>query len=161
MSAGATHQRLAPLQVAWRLVAVAAALTVLVVGQVQDTNDLFPFGSLSQYATARDPDGTVRSVYVLADTTAGERVGVSLSATGVGVGRAEIENQLARLIADPSLLEGLADAHAGLHPDDPRYTALYLMRKTTQLSGGRPTGDVATEELARWTVRTAAAEPGP
>ncbi len=160
MSAGATDQRLRPWGATWRLAVVAVALAVLVVGQVEDTNDLFPFGSLSQYATARDPDGTVRSVYVLADTTAQEQVRVPLSATGVGVGRAEIENQLGRVVADPSLLQGLADAHAGLHPDEPRYTALYLMRDTSQLSRGRPTGEVSTEELARWTVTTDTDEAG-
>ena len=150
---GGTTVRLGPLGVTWRLAAVAAALSMLVVGQVQDNNDLFPFGSLSQYATARDPDGTVNSVYVLADTADGEQVRVPLNPTGVGVGRAEIENQLDRVLADPSLLQALADAHAGLHPDEAPYTLLYLMRDTHQLDDGRPTGEVSTTELATWTVR--------
>lgn len=153
MSGAGTVDRLGPLALSWRLTAAALALGLLVVGQLTDDNDLFPFGSLSQYATARDPNGSVRSVYVLADTTSGERVRVPLNPTGVGVGRAEIENQLGRVLADPSLLEALADAHAGLHPDEPRYTELLLMRDTRRLVDGRPADGVATEELTRWTVR--------
>jgi hypothetical protein len=153
MTGGATVKRLGPLSVTWRLAAVAAALAMLVVGQVQDNNDLFPFGSLSQYATARDPNSPVNSVYVLADTAHGEQVRVPLNPTGVGVGRAEIENQLDRVLADPSLLQALADAHAGLHPDQSPYTELYLMRDSYQLVNGRPTGEVSTTELATWTVR--------
>lgn len=154
MSGGATvRRRLGPLGVTWRLVAVAVALTLLVIGQVDDTNDLFPFGSLSQYASARDPNGTVRSHYVLADTADGDQVRVPLNPTGVGVGRAEIENQLGRILADPSLLDALADAHSGLHPEQSPYTELYLMRDTRQLADGRPTDGVLTEELATWTVR--------
>jgi hypothetical protein len=51
------------------------------------------------------------------------------------------------------LLQALADAHAGLHPDQSPYTQLYLMRDSYQLEDGRPTGEVSTTELARWTVR--------
>lgn len=146
--------RLGRAALAWRLVAVVLALTVLTVGQVTDDNDLFPLGSLSQYATARDPNGTVASAYVLADTTAGTTVKVPLTPTGVGVGRAEIENQLPRIVAEPRLLQALADAHAGLHPDEPRYTRLVLYRTVSQLRDGRATGEVTETELTRWDVPT-------
>jgi len=155
---GGAVLRLGPLGIAWRLSAVAVALVLLGIGQVTDDNDLFPFGSLSQYATARDPNGTVRSVYLLADTTdtdaaTGEQVRVPLDPRGVGVGRAEIENQLDRILAEPSLLQAIADAHAGLHPQEPRYRVLYLMRDTSQLQDGRPSGERSTTELTRWVVR--------
>ncbi len=154
---GVAGLRLGPLSIAWRLSATAAALVLLAIGQLTDTNDLFPFGSLSQYATARDPNGTVRSAYLLADTdnssSTGEQVRVPLDPRGVGVGRAEIENQLDRILAEPSLLQAIADAHAGLHPQEPRYRVLYLMRDTSQLEDGRPTGERSTEELTRWIVR--------
>ncbi len=144
--------RLGRVAVTWRLTAVALCLAVLTVGQLTDDNDLFPLGSLSQYATARDPNGTVNSAYVLADTTAGTTVRVPLTPRGVGVGRAEIENQIDRILADPSLLEALADAHAGLHPQEPRYTRLVLFRTVSQLRDGRATGEVFETELTRWDV---------
>lgn len=148
-------RRLGRVAVTWRLVAVALCLGVLTVGQLTDDNDLFPLGSLSQYATARDPNGTVSSAYVLADTTAGTTVQVPLTPRGVGVGRAEIENQVDRVVADPALLQALADAHAGLHPGEPRYTRLVLYRTVSQLRDGRATGEVSETELTRWDVPAA------
>jgi len=145
-------QRLRRVSVTWRLVAVALCLAVLTVGQLTDDNDLFPLGSLSQYATARDPNGTVASAYVEADTVAGTTVRVPLDPRGVGVGRAEIENQVDRIVAEPALLQSLADAHAGLHPDEPRYTRLVLYRTVSQLRDGRATGEVTVTELARWDI---------
>lgn len=145
-------RRLGRVAVTWRVTAVALCLAVLTLGQLTDDNDLFPLGSLSQYATARDPNGTVNSAYVLADTTDGTTVLVPLTPTGVGVGRAEIENQIPRIVADPSLLGALADAHAGLHPDEPRYTRLVLFRTVAQLRDGRATGEVTETELTSWDV---------
>jgi hypothetical protein len=137
----------------WRLAVVAAALSVLATAAFVDTDDYFPLGRLSQYASAQDRDGTVRSVYILADTAAGEQVRVPLNPTGVGVGRAEIEGQLGRIIDDPSLLQAIANAWEALHPDQPQYRTLYLMRDTYHLVAGSPSGRRATEELTRWRVQ--------
>ena len=136
-----------------RLVALAAALAVLAAGQVLDTNDWFPLGSLSQYATARDMDGTVLSVYLEADTVDGRRIGVPLDAREVGVGRAEIEGQLSRIVDDPSLLQALADARAELRPGRPPMRTLHLMRSERQLRDGVEVGSPSVEELATWQVR--------
>jgi hypothetical protein len=38
----------------------AIALVILTCGQLLNTNDFFPLGSLTQYATAKDLDGTVK-----------------------------------------------------------------------------------------------------
>ncbi|PSK98300.1 hypothetical protein CLV30_12086 [Haloactinopolyspora alba] len=137
----------------WRLGATAVALTILTLGQLQDTNDYFPLGSLSQYATPRDMDGTIRSTYILADTVSGDQVRVPLNKDGVGVGRADIESQMDRILDDPSLLQGLADAWSELHPEADQYTALYVMRDTYQLEDGIQQGEATTEELTMWEVR--------
>jgi hypothetical protein len=137
----------------WRLAVVAACLGVLVSAQFIDTDDYFPLGRLSQYASAHSENGTVRSVYILADTSDGDRVTVPLHATGVGIGRAEIEGQLGRIIDDSSLLQAIASAWAELHPDRPQYETLYLMRDIYHLVDRRPSGERETVELARWTVR--------
>lgn len=136
----------------WRLVAVAAALGILATAQVVDTNDWFPFGSLSQYATARDLNGSVSSISIEAVDASGATLRVPLNQTGVGIGRAEIEGQLGRILDDPALLQSVADAHAALHPDEPAYRELTVVRTTRDLADGRPVGDPTRKELVTWTV---------
>lgn len=137
-----------------RSVGAAAALVLLGTGQALDSNDLFPFGTLSQYATARDMNGTIRSVYLTADTAQDEEVPIRLSQFDVGVGRAEIEGQLTRIVNDPSLLQSLADAYSAMHPDRPELLELQLMRSTRQLQDGYVVGEPELEQLATWTVQT-------
>lgn len=144
--------KLSAQSVAWRLIVVALCLIVLTVAQLTDTDDFFPLSRLSQYAFAPGPDGVVKSTYITADTTDGEQVRVPLNATGVGIGRAEVEGQLARIIDDPSLLQAIANAWAQLHPDQPQYERLYLKRDIYQLVDGKPTGGRETLELAVWEV---------
>lgn len=122
-------------------------------GQVRPTNDYFPLGSLSQYAAGRDPNGTVQKTYLVANTTSGERVRVPLSKDGVGLQRAEIEGHLRRILDDPSLLQGIANGWARLHPDKERYTRVSLMLDMYRLVDGRPSGKISTRQLATWEVR--------
>jgi len=131
-----------------------AGIAALVHGTLADSDDYFPFGSMAQYASAHDLDSQVRSVYMLADTDSGrERVPVALHATGTGIGRAEVEGQLGRILADPSLLHPIPDAYRALHPDRYQYSSLYLIRDTYQLRDGYQAGPPATELLAEWAVR--------
>lgn len=138
--------------VAWRLTAAVAALVVLVSSQFLKSNDFFPLGSLSQYAQGSDPNRPVRSTNMRATTTEGTEIGVPLNATGVGVGRAEIEGQLQRIIDDPSLLEGIARAYSGLHPDAPALVEIEMFRTSSELKDGKPTGESTEEVLTTWTV---------
>jgi hypothetical protein len=144
--------RLSAISVAWRLIVVVVCLVVLTFAQLTDTDDFFPLSRLSQYALAPGRDGVVKSTYILADNTEGEQVRVPLNATGVGIGRAEIEGQLGRIIDDPSLLQAIANAWAELHPDQPQYQRLFLKRDIYQLVDGRPAGGRETIELAVWEV---------
>lgn len=146
-------RRVSRLGISWRLTLTALALAVLTLGQLHDTNDYFPLGSLSQYATPRDMDGTVGSTYVVADTVRGDRVRVPLNPEGVGVGRADIEAQLGRIVDDPSLLQALANAWAELHPEADQYARLTVMRDTYQLVDGRQDGEPSTEVLTTWEVQ--------
>jgi hypothetical protein len=152
-AAGATRT-LSRASTLWRVIAAFAGIAALIHGTLADSDDYFPFGSMAQYATAHDLDAKVRSTYVLADTESGrQRVRIPLNATGTGIGRAEVEGQLDRILADPSLLQTIADAYEAIHPDRDQYTALYLMRDTYQLRDGYQTGPPVTVELARWTVQ--------
>jgi|SRR5918994_1478457 hypothetical protein len=139
---------------AWRIGLALAGIAALAHGTLRDSDDYFPFGSMAQYASAHDLDSEVRSVYMLADTEGGQlRVRVPLDATGTGIGRAEVEGQLDRILDDPSLLQTIADAYEVIHPQRDHYTTLYLMRDTYQLRNGYRTGAPVTEELTTWVVQ--------
>jgi hypothetical protein len=137
----------------WRFGAVVIFLGLLAAGTYSNTDDSFPFGPMAQYSTSPDLDAEINSAYVLADTTDGRRVRVPLNATGTGIGRAEVEGQLGRIIENPELLQAIANAYAKLHPDRPQYTRLYLMQDTTDLEGGKAAGPPVTRQLAQWEVR--------
>ncbi|GMA30352.1 hypothetical protein [Litorihabitans aurantiacus] len=146
--------RLRRRSIAWRLTATALALGVLVAGQVNDTDDYFPLGSLSQYGAPKDLNGSVRSVYLeglLPGET--EPVGIGLSHASTGVARGEIEGQLGRFVDDPSLLQSLADAYAQLRPERAQPEVLYLRRSVTQLEDGRAVGEPEILTLAEWEVQ--------
>jgi hypothetical protein len=133
-----------------RLVSTVAVLGVLAYGQVVDTNDWFPFGSLSQYATARDMNGTVNSIFLLADTDQEQGKFISANMNVIGVGRAEIEGQLNRLLAHPELMQAFIDSYARLNPDKPPIRTIYLKRSTQQLVDGYVVGEKQYTELLRW-----------
>lgn len=145
-----TGGTLAPISRFWRVSVATAGLAILGVAQVVDTNDWFPLGSLSQYGAAKDPNGSVVSFHVEALTTTGERIPVRLTPNGVGVGRSEVESQVARIRADPSVLQGIVDAHAGLHPSQPAFVQVYLMREQRQLRDGRAVGEPTVREVVAW-----------
>jgi hypothetical protein len=147
----------------WRIVVALAALAVLVVAQLLpasrvNTNDWFPLGSLSQYAFATNPNGTVKSASVIGVTADGDEVKVWLDQMGIGVGRAEIEAQLPRIEADPSLLQGVARAYAWRYPNRPPLVEVRLEQTTTHLKDGKPDGPSTTAVLATWDVP---GEPAP
>lgn len=144
--------RLSRASTAWRLVAVVAVLVALGIGTYRNTDDAFPFGPLAQFATSPDPNGRIRSAYVLADTADGRTVRVPLDPLGTGIGRAEVEGQIARFQEDPALLQVIADAYHRMHPDGEEYVRLYLMRDVRQMKDAEPVGEPETTVLAEWTV---------
>ena len=152
MTETGTPVRLTRAGLGWRLTATVLALAALGYGTVHGTDDDFPFGPMVQFAFYVDPDGEIRSTFMEADTTAGDRVQVRLSAQGVGIARAEIEGELTKIQRDPSLLQGIAEAQRRLHPEEPQFVRLYLRTHVTELRGGVRHG-ARIETLATWTVR--------
>jgi len=135
-----------------RVLAVVLGGAVLLGGQLRDTNDWFPLGSLSQYATPRSPDGTVVALSLQGTGVDGRAVDVALSPQSVGLSRAEVESQQARIVADPALLGQLAATRTHLHPHAEPLGSLALVRTTRRLSGGSVVGTPTTTDLARWTA---------
>jgi hypothetical protein len=139
-----------------RIVRAAVALlgiALLVNGTVRATDDVWPFGPMSQYAGSVPDNASIASIRISALTTAGRTVDVPLDIGGAGIARAEIEARTSQIAADPSLLQAVADGWARKHPDKPRYLRLKLIRDTTQLVDGRVDAPPTSEVLATWEVR--------
>jgi hypothetical protein len=145
-------RRLPRAGLAWRSVVALAFLLLLLLGTLQGNDDRWPFAPMSQYAFAVDLDGEIRSTSIEAVTTAGVRTVVPLTPGGVGLRRAEVEGQLPRFVAEPSLLEAVAAAYARRHPGRPRYARLELRQSVRRLVDGVVVGTPTDVLLAAWDV---------
>ncbi|WP_426936686.1 hypothetical protein ACQE2J_16610 [Brevibacterium sp. LE-L] len=145
---------LSKLGIGWRVIVPAAALVVLTCGQILNTNDFFPLGSLTQYATAKDLNGTVNSTCIEAQFPGeDEPRRLGFNAATVGIERGDVESQLDRVIAHPELMQSMADSYVRLHPLEPKPETMILCRTTTQLKNGLSVGEPEETTLATWEVR--------
>jgi hypothetical protein len=136
-----------------RVAVAAAGIVLLVNGSVRMSDDMWPFGPMSQYAMTVPDDASITFTRIQAETDAGTSVDVPLNIEGAGVARAEIEARTGEIVKDPSLLQQVADGWARKHPDKPKYVKLELIRDTTQLVEGRVDGPPKAEVMATWQVR--------
>jgi hypothetical protein len=150
---GVTSIRLGRVGKAVRVLVALAGIGLLINGSVRATDDVWPFGPMSQYAGAVADDASITYTRISAQTDAGTTVDVPLNIEGAGVARAEIEARTGEIVADPSLLQSVADGWARKHPDQPKYVKLELIRDTTTLVKGRVEGPPKSEVLATWQVR--------
>ena len=112
---------------------------------------MFPVGPMVQYAKWIPPDGVVRSTTVWADTTDGHYVRVRLDPQGVGVRRADVEEQLPRILAHPEMLRTISSAQRRLHPHQPQFVRLYVVQDVIQLHNRVPASTTRVV-LTSWTV---------
>ena len=138
---------------ALRLAAVLTGIVLLINGSARGTDDLWPFGPMSQYAQTVPDDASIDYTRIAALNDTGATVDVPLNIEGAGVARAEIEARTGEIVADPSLLQSVADGWARKHPDEPAYVRLELIRDTTTLVDGKVSGPPASKVLATWQVR--------
>lgn len=140
--------------ICWRITVTAVAFAVLTAGQFLNTNDFFPLGSLTQYATAKDLNGSVNSTCIAAKfPSEDEPRKLGFNTATVGIERGDVESQLDRVIAKPELLQTLADSYVRLHPDEPKPETMILCRETTQLKNGISVGEPTKKVLATWRVQ--------
>ncbi|MGV9308005.1 hypothetical protein ACWDLG_31915 [Nonomuraea sp. NPDC003727] len=137
---------------AWRLFAAGAVIAALGYGTVLGDDDLFPFGPMVQFAFSIPPDGEIKSLHLQAETVTGARVEIPIEPYYVGIRRAELEGQLSLYLAQPSLLQSLADAHERIRPNDPRLTRLIVITRVVTLEDRRPAGTKDVERVS-WVVR--------
>lgn len=134
--------------------AVRGAVTVagglaLLAGTLWGSNDHFPFGPFTMYATARRTDGYVRQTRVEAVDATGHRATIGDAQTGLR--RAEIEGQIPGFREDPERLAALAEAHAIRRPDAPPLVRIDVVQWRYQLEDGKPSGDVTKQLVVSWT----------
>jgi hypothetical protein len=134
-----------------RAVVAAAIIGLAGYGSVRGHDAMFPFGPMSQYDQYVPPDGTVGSITVWADTTAGTHIKVELDPNGVGIKRADVEAQLPKILAQPDLLASISTAQRRLHPHQPQFVRLYVINTVTQLHNRVPAG-TSSNTLLTWDV---------
>lgn len=134
----------------WRVLVVLACVGVLAVGGLTRSNDLFPFGALDQFSRGTDPDGEVVNTCLLGIREGEEPFDIRFGQRSVGIERADVENNLAAIEADPQLLAPLAAQYDRRHADREPLSALVLCQRVTQLQDGTAHGEDELVEVTRW-----------
>jgi hypothetical protein len=133
-----------------RLVVTAVVVALLAIGSFWGDDWMFPFGPLRMYSTASPPSGSVSYDRLEAQLPDGRWVHTGLSPENIGMNRAEVEGRSPAIVADPSLLRHLAEAHLRLHPHS-HWTGVRLFKVRVQLRAGVP--QASTQHLlASWTA---------
>lgn len=132
---------------ALRMTMTVLVLAALLAGTAWGDDDHFPFGPFRMYSTTNDLDGTVNAIRFRAIDADG--VHLEPRSQDFGMRPAEINGQVARFRAAPSLLEHLATAYARLHPDAAPLIEIELRYGLHQLRDGRPVS-YSEESVATW-----------
>ena len=136
---------------AWRVAVAVLGLGLLVNGSLRMSDDVWPFGPMSQYAFSPPADDTIVITRVEGRLADDRRVELPLRVSTAGISRAEIEARIPAIVADPSLLRGVVEGWSSRHPGEPAVRQVWLVQDVTELSRGRPTGHRQVE-LASWVV---------
>jgi hypothetical protein len=136
----------------WRVLVSLVGVGLLLHGSLRMSDDVWPFGPLSQYAFSPPDDATIVITRVEGQFADGRRADLPLNVRTVGISRAEIEARIPAIETDPSLLRSVADGWSRRHRDAPALEQLWLVQDETRLVEGRPAA-AQLLELATWTVR--------
>jgi hypothetical protein len=139
------------LSCAWRITATVLGMGLLLNGSLRMSDDVWPWGPLSQYAFSPAKDATIVITRVEGLLADGRRIDLPLRLESAGIGRAEIEVRIPDITTDPSLLESVADGWTARHRSEPALLRLWLVQDQTQLVDGR-VGRTRLLELATWEV---------
>lgn len=136
----------------WRIAASVAGILLLLNGSLRMSDDVWPFGPLSQYAFSPPEDDTIMITRVDGGLADGRRIDLPLRSGVSGISRAEIEARIPEIEANPSLLRTVSDGWQRNHPDQPAIGQVWLVQDVTTLAHGRPAA-TKTVELAHWVVQ--------
>jgi hypothetical protein len=144
--------RLGPAGVAWRAVLAAVLTALFLTGSLVGDDHWWPFGPWRMFSTSTPPSGAVVAMSLevrTGDDPQWRPAPILLQS--VGLNRAEVEGRVPQITQRPQMLGTLAQTHARLRPQEPRWTAVRLVRSETVLVDRRPTGEVRRIVLATWT----------
>ncbi|HET8617287.1 MAG TPA: hypothetical protein VFL94_17355 [Actinomycetales bacterium] len=138
----------------WRVVVVVALTALFCAGSVVGNDHWWPFSPWRMFATSQQTTGSVWATGIEVQTAdaPGEWVPAPLSPGTVGLNRAEVEGRIPQIQAAPERLATLARSHARLKPEQPTWIALRVVRRQIVIVDRRPTGEVRSEVLARWSA---------
>jgi hypothetical protein len=134
---------------AWRIAATVLGIGLLLNGSLRMSDDVWPFGPMSQYAFSPGGDTTVVITRVEGLLADGRRINLPLRVETAGISRAEIEARIPEITADPSLLRSVADGWTSRHTAEPVLQRVWLVQDQTRLVDGR-VGPTRLVELATW-----------
>lgn len=143
--------RLSRVGLAWRIVVSLLGIALLLNGSLRESDDVWPFGPLSQYAFSPADDATIVITRVEGLRADGRRVDLPLRVETAGISRAEIEARIPAITADPALLRAVAEGWTERHRDQPPLRQVWLVQDETRLVEGHK-GPTRLIELATWTV---------
>ncbi len=136
---------------AWRVAVVLLGIGLLVNGSLRMSDDVWPFGPMSQYAFSPPDDATIVITRVEGRLADGRRIDLPLRIRTAGISRAEIEARIPAIVADPSLLRSVADGWTARNSGEPPLEQLWLVQDETRTVAGRRAPSRLLE-LATWTV---------
>ncbi len=145
-------RRLGRWSLTWRIGVTLALIVLLLNGSLRGSDDVWPFGPLSQYAFSPAPDAAIVITRVEGRLADGRRIDLPLRVETAGISRAEIEARIPEIEADPSLLRAVSDGWTARHPGQPPLQELFLVQDETRLVDGRK-GPTRLVELVSWPVR--------
>jgi hypothetical protein len=142
-------RRLSLASLAWRIGATMLGIGLLLNGSLRMSDDVWPFGPMSQYAFSPARDAIIVITRVEGLLADGRRLDLPLRVEKAGISRAEIEARIPQITADPSLLGSVADGWTSRHPNEPPLLRVWLVQDQTRLVDGR-VGPTRLIELATW-----------
>jgi hypothetical protein len=134
---------------AWRIGATVLGLGLLLNGSLRMSDDVWPFGPMSQYAFSPSGDTTIVITRVEGLLADGRRINLPLRVETAGISRAEVEARIPEITADPSLLRSVTDGWTSRHAAQPALQRVWLVQDQTRLVDGR-VGPTRLVELASW-----------
>ena len=136
---------------AWRIAMAMLGIGLLLNGSLRMSDDVWPFGPLSQYAFSPPRDATIVITRVEGQLADGRRIDLPLRVGSAGISRAEIEARIPEIAADPSLLRSVVDGWTARHARQPAIRQVWLVQDEIHLVDGRR-GPTQLVELASWEV---------
>ncbi|WP_433214322.1 hypothetical protein ACQP00_03745 [Dactylosporangium sp. CS-047395] len=131
-----------------RIVATLIVGALTLAGTFFADDTVFPFAPFRMFSTADKPNEPVLVLRTDGIDTTGRKF--ELNERNAGVRRAEIEAQIERFKADPSLLHSVQESYAARNPGKPPLVEVDIVEVQHHLRHAQPTGEITEVVLARY-----------